>query len=533
MKIQQTPNLQLNSKNQTTQGSQDTSFKGGEIIAQALNALDSNQTLGAIVVDVCFMDSPRTVVDFSRGPEAGLETMRREFTSTVNNTLIGVYGLGAAYLLSRRLNNKFNIKANKVFASDESLNILAQIRDKHGDISTSDKNLNNFLEEIFNNTKAFNPDAVEKSQKALANGWVSIDAATQKDIVKKFSQELKGGSNKLSKESKAYLKSVIANSTGSEKNFKLEHGKSVSHSSLEDLIDNVYKISKTFMNSEVAQTFKNTKLADNTFVNGMKKLNKGTAAMGLAIAATIGLCVQPFNAYLTKKKTGKSGFVGVEGREPDNSNSFKMLKYAISAVGAVAILKSIGKIKPNEILRKVQFKGSLPTIDQFKLVYGATLISRVLSARDKNELRETTIKDTLGFAHWLILGGFVSKLAAAGFGKMEKFKNDKFIRYNEQEHGKGWFNWLTKSSIVSREEVLHSAFKKTTKMVNGKEVAMTFKEMLKKAPQSARTKVRYLGLIQLTGYLYSGLALGIGIPKLNIAITKHFQKKQKETEAKK
>lgn len=525
MKVQNTPNLQLNNKKQ------EPNFKGGEVVVQVLNFLDTNQTVGATVVDAACMGIPRTTVDFTRGTDAGVETMRREFSSTFNHALIGVYGAGAAYLLSRALNNKFDLKTNKIFVSNESLDILSQLRDKHGDISKSDKKLNSYLKEIFENTKAFNPDSVAESQKEFANGWVNIDAATKEKVVNKFTQELKSNSESLSKDSKAYLKALIADSTGSEKNFKLEHGKLNSHCSLDDLINNVYRVSKAFMNGKVAETFKNGSLSNNEFINGMKKLNKGTAALGLAFAMGVGLCIQPINMYLTKRKTGKSGFVGVEGQEPDNSNKFKLLKYGIGIVGGLAILKTIGKIRFGEILRKVQFKGFLPTIDQFKLVYGATLVSRVFSARDKNELRETTTKDTLGFASWLILGGFVSKLAAFGFQKMDKFKNDKFIRYNEKENGTGWFNKLIKSSIVSREEVLHSALKKAgiSTIKDGK--AMTLKEMLKEAAEhapAARTKIRYLGFIQFAGYLYSGLALGIGIPKLNIAITKHFQKKQKE-----
>ncbi len=528
MKVQQTPNLQLNSKQQNP------NFKGGEVLTQFLNFLETNQTIGATVVDAACMGIPRTTVDFTRGPDAGVETMRREFSSTGNHLLIGLYGGIAAFALSRVLNNEFGIKANKIFTSDENLDVLSQIRDKSGDISKSDKNLNNYLEEIFKNTKAFNPDAVKESQKELANGWINIDSKTQKDVVKKFAQELKGSSNALNEDSRAYLKSLIASSTGSEKNFKIEHGKVSSSGSLKDLIDNIYKVSKAFVSPKVSATFNNGTLKDNSFIKGMKTLNKRTAMAGMAIAMVIGACVQPFNIYLTKRKTGKSGFVGVEGQEPDNSSSFKLLKYGIAALGGFAILKTIGKIKPSEIINKVQFKGYLPTINQFKLVYGATLVSRVFAARDKNELRETSIKDTLGFASWLILGGFVSKLAAFGFQSMDKFKNDKFIRYNEKENGKGGFNKLIKSSIVSREEVLHSALKKAgiSTIKNGK--AMTFKEMLqaaaKHAPE-ARTKVKYLGLIQFAGYLYSGLALGIGIPKLNIAITKHFQKKTKEQEA--
>ena len=107
--------------------------------------------MGATVVDAGCMGIPRTTVDFSRGSDAGLETMRREFSSTLNDAFLGFYGLGAAYILSNAFNKQFGIKAHKIFVSDETLNVLAQIRDKHGDISvkkTSEKNLSNLKKEF-------------------------------------------------------------------------------------------------------------------------------------------------------------------------------------------------------------------------------------------------------------------------------------------------------------------------------------------------------------------------------------------------
>lgn len=534
MKIQNTPNLQLNSQkpNNTPKTKQDLAFGGGEAFTWFLNFLDTNQTMGATVVDACCMGLPRTTVDFSRGPDAGFETMRREFASTINDALAGFYGAGVAWFLARQFNKQFGgIKAHSIFASDESLNLFAQIRAKHGDIS-SDKALSSYLEEIFNSAKAFNPEFAGSDTK----GWINIDAKTQEKVIARLKKELQDYSGELSDDSKAYLKNLIADATGSEKTFKLEHAQLTSECSLDTLIDNVYKITKTFMSSKVSKTFESGNLSGNKFINRMKRLNRDTAAVGLLLSMAVGLTVQPLNCYLTKRKTGKTGFVGIQGKEDDKSNKFKIWKACIGIVGALAVMKSIGKIR--EIPAKVQFKGFIPTLNQFKLIYGATIISRVFAARDKNELRETTIKDSLGFASWLVFGGFVSKFVALGLDKVSKFKNDKFIRYNKLENGDGLFNKVIKSSIVSREEVLYSALKKlgiSTIKENG--LAMGIKEMIKElkivakggSPEAikALSKIRYLALIQFAGYIYSGLALGIGIPKLNIAITKHFQKKQK------
>ena len=53
------------------------------------------------------------------------------------------------------------------------------------------------------------------------------------------------------------------------------------------------------------------------------------------------------------------------------------------------------------------------------------------------------------------------------------------------------------------------------------------KEHAPKALKSAK----WLNLVQVAGYLYSGLALGIAVPKLNIAITNAINnKKAKQAE---
>lgn len=525
MKIQIT-NVQLNNKQQNyAKGkNSDVAFKGAENFVQFLRFLDTNQSWGAVAIDVTCMDTPRTIIDFTRSPEAGLETARRDFSSTANNVLTGAYGLGAAWLFAGGLNQQFGINAHKMFVDDDTVDILSHTWDANKNAKDP---LKSYLENIISDVKGFNPH----SKNCDEAGWIGIDAKTQKQVIKKLADEIKNGPEKISKESHNYLKSLIADSVGAENKYIIR--KTIgdktkeSVSTLDDFIGNVHKMSKAFVNENVGKSFNSGNIHDNVFIKGLKKLNRRTSIIGIGIAALIGCSQQPFNMYLTKRKTGKSGFVGVEGREPDKSDKFKLLKAGVAAGWIVGFMKTIGK--SSELLNKMQFKGFSPTLPQFKLIYGATIASRLISARDKNELREAAIKDSLGYASWLILGGFVSKLTAAGFEKMDKFKNadEKFIKYNEVEHGKGWFNWLTKSEIMSRDEVLRTELKKVgiSTIKNGK--AMSFKEMMKAAPKIATTKVKYLNMIQFAGYLYSGLALGIGIPKLNIAITKSIEAERK------
>lgn len=246
-------------------------------------------------------------------------------------------------------------------------------------------------------------------------------------------------------------------------------------------------------------------------------MNKNRSLVGIGIASAVGVSAQPLNMYITKKKTGNSGFVG--GGEEDKSAKFKAKKAAVAALFGAGVLSTIENplklIKNPKLLGEaLQFKGFSPTIKQFKFIYGITIMSRFLAARNDNELTESTIKDTLGFANWLILGNFVQKLVAQGLDK-SLVKRD----------GKGLVNWLKNSSLKTREEVLHSALGKKA-FKNGK--ALGLMEMIKELPKghAARKQLGFLTLAQLAGYAYSGIVLGTGIPKLNIYLTKRRMAKQ-------
>lgn len=543
MKIQQT-SQQTSQKvqNLPTQNSQKVSFGNATAVTSVLNFLQTNQGWGAASVDLFSMVIPRTAVDFTRGPDAGVETARREFSSAFNDAAIGVYGMIAAAALAVGVNNKFGVKAHKMFISGDMLDILGQTWQNKKAV-TNEKTLHGFLTHVVSEAKGFNPN-INLEEVKNTNGWVGIDLETQKKVVGKLQEGILNlpEDKKAYKEFKAHVKALIVGSTGVESEFKLEQkiiNKKTSKeeiqkatASVDDLIDNIYKSAKTFMSKKVAEEFKpGAKTADNAFIKGMKNLNQRTALLGLALSLIVGLSIQPLNVYLTKKKTGKTGFVGVEGKEGDKTEGFNTLKFG---VGALAILGALATIstKPSEILKKIQFKSLYPTLDQFKLVYGTTIASRIFAARDKNELRETTTKDSMGFINWLILGGFVSKLTAMGFEKLPMFEKngEKFLKHNAKENGNPRWRFIT-GSVVTREEVLHTALKKAgIATIDKNGIALTFKEMLEKAPKEAKTKLKYLTFVQLAGYLYSGLVLGVGMPKFNIAMTKLAEKKRKAAE---
>lgn len=509
---------QIQAENNKKERPQFTGFT--DYATLGLRFLDTNQAWGANAVDLGSMVIPRTAVDMAnRGPAAGMETGRREASGTINHSLVGVYGTLAGLLLATSLNSKYGIKAHKLFIDDDTLELLGKAWDKQVKAGNANP-LDAYLKDVFKNAET-----------RVGEEWKSIPEDKINDIVKRYSEAIKAqdAPTTISKDLKAYAKSVIMGSTGSENSFRL--AKNQETNSISNILDNIYNASRTFVNKKVSDTFKaSSDINSNAFIKALKHMNLRRSMLGIGIASAVGMSIQPLNIYITKKKTGSDGFVGVEGREKDNSKGFKVLKAAAAAIFGTGIIATIGtKGGLKGLAKKIQFKGLIPTLDQFKFIYGVTIMSRFAVARDKDELRESIVKDTLGFFNWLILGNFVAKMTANAM-------DQNLLNYSEKEHGKGFFNKILKAPMVTRDEVLHRGLKAAgiDTIENGK--ALTFKQMLSKLNDSkvssairkeTKGKMRALSIAQVAGYLYSGLVLGVGIPKLNIYMTNKSEAKRK------
>ena len=510
MKIQplipQQQNIQQNKHNQN--------FTGAfEVATAALRWLDTNQAWGANTVDLCSMVIPRTTVDFvNRGPAAGTETARRESMGTINHASIGLYGTAAGMALATMVNGKYGVKAHKIFADDKTIDILANYW--HEARKASDKPetyVKAFTDKVVDNIKLFNTDTEKET------GFVNLSKEAKEVVSKELADKILNSPNKtIDKEFRSYLQSVILHDSGAETKVVLEGFSKQADNSLKTLLGNVYNVSKAFMSEKVDEVFKSSKsVADNSFIKGLKSLNLKRSVAGLGIAAAIGMSTQPINMYLTKKKTGSDGFVGVEGREKDKSGAFKMIKLAAAALFATGAISTI-TTKPSKLLSKLQFQGVIPTVSQLKLVYGLTIASRLLAARDKDELRESMVKDSLGFLNLLVLGSLVTK----GIARL----CDKSLVNVTKDGSKNFFKWLTNSTLKTRDEVLLSSLKDKT-VEAGK--AISFKKLAKMASPEVKKKLRYLSIAQVAGYLYSGIVLGVGVPKLNIYMTNKSEAKRK------
>ncbi|MBQ8459379.1 hypothetical protein IJ541_04680 [bacterium] len=497
-------------------------------VDMGLRFLDTNPAWGADVVDLCFMVTPRTLTDFGRGADAGIETMRREGMGTANHSAVPLYGTlaGLAFAMGINglygLNEKGKVKASSVFADSETLDMMGKIYDKELKYAQSKPGANplrSFLTKYFGSYEALSPSENAK--------YIKADDLDIKRVVDILEQEIKADGNKPAKDAMATARAIITSSLGgAENNLRIiaNDGEKLhtSRYTVDTIIENAYKLGKIFTTEKVKEAFISAEhYTENAFINAMKSMNMKRSLAGIGIASAVGVSTQPLNMYLTKKKTGKSGFVG--GGEEDKSTGFKLKKLAAGLAFLAGVFSTIENPKklikePKSLINALQFKGFNPTIKQFKFIYGITIFSRFLSSRNDNELKETSIKDTLGFINWLILGNFVQKLVAQGLDK-DLIKKD----------GDGIMKWITGSVLKSRDEILHASLGKKV-FKNGK--ALSYNEMVKLADKATKIKLRKLSIAQIINYAYSGLVLGVGIPKLNIYLTGRREAKKAERLAK-
>ncbi len=519
---------------------QTTQFKG---MAQFLRYLATNQGVGANAVDFCFMVSPRTLSDsIRRGPLAGLETARREMAGLINDTCIGAYGMGVGALAALLFGmKKYTSNANSILAAPETLKILAQ--NKANQIKNNKSQID-YIKETLGQLKLYNPSL----KTADKDGLIKLSDETINEIAtfldKSINSNIKFKDWKKVKnaDSIGIAMNKIIGETGAESELLIEAtdttlkgGVIKSKTTLETFLKDMFNVSRAFNEKEVKKAFdeqikNNVDISKNEFVKKMTRFMKTKSYAGFAIAALIGMSAQPINMYITKKKTGSDGFVGVEGRSKDDSTGFKALKVASGAAFAGIVLLTLGTGLKG-FMGKMAFKGYWPTVEQLKGVYGLTIISRLLAARDKDELRESATKDTLGFLSWLVLGNFINKAVATGV-------ESKVINKTAEMDKKNGFMKIFKSSLKTRDEVLVKALKDNNislmKEDGGKTFAKSFKEMMKDLKtleptiqKKVKKQLRTLNGAQLAGYLFSGLVLGFGIPNLNIYITNTLDKKRK------
>ena len=345
------------------------SFKGaGTAGLSLLRGINNSPAIGACAVDLFSMVIPRTLIELkNRGKQAGIEAMFREGTSCFIHACVGLIGLGASALISGKFNKNNNIKAQNIFANSSTIkNISSLWQNAQGQ-------QDEFFYKFIENIKGLN-----------GTNWKGVSQNVSDEVVLNMLQlankteQMANSSGRtksvLAKEVKNLKNTVLAQitkDTGAKSSFYLNEIKDSAgnvvqkgvSAGLSELVDNAVVLSNSFKNKPLEQV--------SNFAKSLIQNKKSSTVLGLAICAALCMSVQPLNRYLTKKRTGQDGFVGVDDKQANKSKTFKNIKNFAGIAFPMFAISTIGK--PGDLLSNVQFNSKVPTINQFKLLYGLTI----------------------------------------------------------------------------------------------------------------------------------------------------------------
>lgn len=474
-------------------------------LTQGLAALSTNPMLNASLVDVFAMGLPRTIVEYKeRNKYAGFEMAFREFTGTfIACFSAGLFGQMINKTMSKRIQPEVKVNENS-WASNNTIDVLNQINKSGKNYS---KNLFNSLSGLNKNEEQawnkINWDKIEWYDKEAWNNlkWdnkelegVHNKIKSEKSIIETFDKLI--SDEKLSKNDSKNLQNILTerviNAVGTESNITLKSGDKSITSTVQNILRDSIDMGKNVFSANESEK---------TIVK-LKKLNKVKTLGALTLSIVLALTNQAINRYITQKRTGSKEFVGnmdYENHIGNNSQTDKKknlnFNKVLASAGFVAMLAKVMNIKnTKDFFKKLEFTGPTTSGNAIKTVYGALILGRFFASKDNTELRETVVRDYLGFLNWLVLGGFVAK----GVGNLlDKDRKDLF---NTSKEGKGVKHWLNDVSLKTHSEIAAQG---------GKDI---------------KKNLRKLNVAHISGLAYSALMLGILLPKLNISMTKHKQK---------
>lgn len=464
------------------------SFIGGMgTLSNALYTLSNNDMLNASFVDVFAMDTPRTIVETkNRGKQAGIEMGFREYTGTfIAEFSSAVFAVLASKFISKKLNPEVKVNSHS-WITNNGLNVFSDIYNK------SDKTPHSYVENALNSMSGL---AGSKTK-----NFADLDKNKTKPVIEKLTNLItdKTTDKKSIKKALAGVQDEIINLLGADNSITIKSGKNEVTSNLTHALRDIVDSGKNIF-------FGVNKQNPSEIVTKLKRMNN--LRIGIAIPLSMGLAItnQYLNRYLTKKRTGIDNFVGENGYENNvkakNEKKSERRLWAKKLVSAgifvLMLTKVMGIKKPMDLVKKLEFDGPATSGNAIKTIYGTLILGRIFASKDSTELRETNVRDYLGFLNWLVLGGFVSK----GAGQMLDPKLEKL--FNISKSGKGISHWLKNISLKSQKEIIAQG-------------------------GNVKANLRKLNIAQIAGIAYSAIMLGVLLPKLNIWMTRGKKVNEKE-----
>lgn len=449
-------------------------------LSKALYTLGNNDMLNASFVDIFAMDTPRTIVETKhRGKQAGIEMGFREYTGTfIAEFSAALFGILSSKVISKKLKPEVKINSTS-WITNNGLDVFQDIYKK------SNKTPYGYIEGVLNSITGI----VGKEKRHFSD----ISKEKTKPIIEKLTSLITDKSIDKNEHKKALVQvqDDIIGMLGADNIISLKSGKNEVSSNLTHILRDTVDSGKNIFFNEGKQN-------SNKIISKLKNVNN--LRIGIAIPLSMGLAItnQKLNRYLTKKRTGIDNFVGENGYEnnvKDKNEKKKekglLAKKVLSAgIFILMLSKVMGVKKPADLIKKLEFNGPATSGNAIKTIYGTLILGRIFASKDSTELRETTVRDYLGFLNWLVLGGFVAK----GIGQILDPKQENL--FNIAKEGKGIGHWLKDVSLKSQKEIIAQG-------------------------GNVKSNLRKLNISQLAGIGYSALMLGVLLPKLNIWMTKN------------
>ena len=457
-----------------------TSFKGTMgALSNALYTLSNNDMLNASFVDIFAMDTPRTVVETkNRGKQAGIEMGFREYTGTfIAEFSAAVFAVLASKIIAKKLKPEVKVNSGS-WITNNGLNVFSDIFNK------SDKTPKGYVENVLNSISGL---AGSKTK-----NFSDIDKDKTKSVIEKLTNLItdKTIDKKASQKALKNIQDEIINLLGADNSITIKSGKNEVTSNLTHALRDIVDSGKNIF-------FVESKQNSGEILSKLKHMNNLRIGIAIPLSMLLAISNQYLNRYLTKKRTGIDNFVGENGY--DKNVAFKnekkaekglWIKKLISAgIFVFMLTKVMGVKKPMDLIKKLEFDGPATSGNAIKTIYGTLILGRIFASKDSTELRETNVRDYLGFLNWLVLGGFVAK----GVGQALDAKQEYLFNISKQ--GKGIKHWLKDISLKSQKEIIAQG-------------------------GNVKANLRKLNIAQMSGIAYSAIMLGILLPKLNIWMTR-------------
>lgn len=535
------PNIQYKDK---INNKRQESFKGAganiafDLLDKGFQLLDKNAMIQVAFVDSVATDIPRTIVDLGTSLAAAFETARREFSGLIVNCLIpGVIVKGVAKVLPKDATLKGTDAVNS-FANGAAIDRLSNVYKSVQTTPAAD----------------CTRDYVQKSLASLrgldGTAWVDFADSINKPEFQEAVDKITEAVSKKPSERKDLLSEAKSKIVGLTKTESILKFGDAPQSNLEETIRDIADMGSKFNtvrkntveniaeNIDEASAKKLINEAVDKYSGSLKKLVNKKSIIGMAIVIAMAVSIQKINRAITRKQFKAEGAPIYKdfGKKQthkkmteEEKRTFKAEK-AAGAVGMVAMAAASMMKKPT--LGMFQFSNIFPTLDQCRWIASSTFASRMLAAEDRNELRESAVRDIASFAGLYFLGDYVKKGVASAFEALSSTKNGaKMLGVD------GKVVLLNRKKQIEKPvlEAGASVFKKAANQVwyRLKQFGSWVKDTeLKSALEVSGTQTRNLrNICRVADILFSVVMLGVLLPRYNRSVTEKkvaAAKKQEE-----